>query len=111
MTSVSRRKNEAGLSANDFKLKMNDLQRYRDAISQELPDFNKMRRVFVEICNEHCKNKLLSSSLRSSSGGNRVTFHKNLITKAKDVGGSNSSLNRKPLNKMNQNYQNYKSDR
>jgi hypothetical protein len=59
-------------------MKMNELNVYRKNMSDDVkPYFNQMRKTFADICNEHCKKKLISSL--KSSNEFRVKFQKDPI--------------------------------
>jgi hypothetical protein len=71
-------KEDKVLTANDFKMKMNDLNAYRKNINDDIkPYFNQMRKTLIDLCDEHTKKKLVSS-LKSSSEY-RVKFQKDPI--------------------------------
>ncbi len=71
-------KNEKGLSAADFKQKMNELKNFRYQTSKDLPMFKDIRQVFSEICDKHATQRYFNSSLRST--GNRVHFKNDLVS-------------------------------
>lgn len=70
---------EKGLSAADFKLKMNAVKNLRPDRTDDMAKFNELRNVFAELSNRYAQQKL-SSSLRSSLG-NRVTFKNEISSK------------------------------